>query len=101
MMKGGGGGGLMPLYLVSIPVSGYNTCFLYFDSSKKSFPHDIKTKSGLTKLYNQKVVSVQPVERPLAGLNNGKIANCCGNCKLKLEVKTSISAKKVVPRTLA
>ena len=84
----------MPLYLVSIPVSGYNTCFLYFDSSKKSFPHDIKTKSGLTKLYNQKVVSVQPVERPLAGLNNGKIANCCGNCKLKLGVKTSISGQK-------
>ncbi|CAB4017116.1 Hypothetical predicted protein, partial [Paramuricea clavata] len=63
-------------------------------SSKKSFPHDIKTKSGLTKLYNQKVVNVQPVERPLAGLNNGKIGKTAVGIANKLGVKTSISGQK-------
>ncbi|XP_028407093.1 uncharacterized protein LOC114529473 [Dendronephthya gigantea] len=38
-----------------------------------SFPHDIRTKSGLTNLYNKQVVSSQPVERPLDAFNGGRI----------------------------
>ncbi|KAK3104486.1 hypothetical protein FSP39_003271 [Pinctada imbricata] len=32
------------------------------------FPHDIKSKSGLTSLYNSRVVKVEEVERPLSGV---------------------------------
>ena len=57
-------------------------------------PHDIKTKSGLTKLYNKKVVSVQSIERPLAGLNKGKIGKLGVNLANILGIKTSISGQK-------
>ena len=40
--------------------------YLHF-RGEKSFPHDIKTKSGLTNLFSKPVVSSQAVERPLAG----------------------------------
>ncbi|XP_046854485.1 uncharacterized protein LOC124447557 [Xenia sp. Carnegie-2017] len=62
--------------------------------SSKGFPHDVKTKSGLTKLYNKKVVSVQRVERPLAGLNNGKIGVIGVKIANKLGIKTSASGYK-------
>lgn len=40
-----------------------------------SFPHDIKTQSGLTQLYNERVVSQEKVTRPLdssGGVFNSK-----------------------------
>ncbi|XP_028390697.1 uncharacterized protein LOC114515608 isoform X2 [Dendronephthya gigantea] len=63
-------------------------------SNKKSIPHDIKTKSGLTKLFNKKVVSVQPVEQPLGALNNGKIGKGFVKLANKMGIKTSISGQK-------
>jgi hypothetical protein len=68
--------------------------FLYSDNSRKSFPHDIKTKSGLTKLYNTEVVSVQPVERPLGGFKNGKFGKTAVGIANTFGVKTSISGQK-------
>ena len=59
-----------------------------------SFPHDIKTKSGLTKLFNKKVVSVQSVERPLGSLNNGNIGKDLVSKLNEYNVKTSISGLK-------
>ena len=31
-----------------------------------SFPHDVKTKSGLTSIYNEKVVHIEQMERPMS-----------------------------------
>ena len=42
---------------------------MYLFAVSFSLPHDVKTKSGLTKLYNKQVVKVQPVHRPLDGLS--------------------------------
>ena len=39
---------------------------------RSSFPHDIKTKSGLNNLYNQRVTRVEHVTRPMgssSGMN--------------------------------
>jgi hypothetical protein len=43
----------------------------WLSTSKPTFggPHDVKTKSGLTSLYNERVVSVDSVTRPLNGFN--------------------------------
>jgi hypothetical protein len=57
-----------------------------------SFPHDIKTKSGLTKLFNKKVVSVQSVERPLGGIGIPKKVVSFAN--KYTNIKTSISGQK-------
>jgi hypothetical protein len=61
---------------------------------EKSFPHDIKSKSGLTNLYNKRVVSSQAVERPLAGktdLRPGKTAIGAANA---FGITTSYSDQK-------
>lgn len=67
---------------------------LFLPSSSKSIPHDIKTKSGLTKLYNQKVTSVQSVERPLNIGKTGYISKPVQKVLNFFGVKTSISGKK-------
>lgn len=55
--------------------------------------HDIKTKSGLNQLYNKKVVSAQAVERPLSGLNGGKIGKFGVGIANSFGIRTSISRK--------
>nr|AAZ76262.1 mantle gene 8 [Pinctada fucata] len=49
-----------------------------FSSSRSSFPHDIKSKSGLNSLYNSRVTKVETFERPIRGMggikHNGVVA---------------------------
>ena len=60
-----------------------------------SFPHDIKTQSGLTSLYNSRVVSSQVVERPLAssGGSGGSFGSVRVGVANAAGVKTSMSGK--------
>ena len=37
-----------------------------------SFPHDVKTTSGLTSIYNEKVVRVELMERPMSSSDSKK-----------------------------
>ena len=37
-----------------------------------NFNHDVKTKSGLTSIYNEKVVHVQQMERPMSSSDGRK-----------------------------
>ena len=40
-------------------------------SNSGSFPHDVKTQSGLTSIYNEKVVSATRVTRPTGSFGPG------------------------------
>lgn len=37
-----------------------------------NFNHDVKTKSGLTSIYNEKVVHVEQMERPMSSSDGRK-----------------------------
>lgn len=65
---------------------------VYF-SGNKNFPHDIKTQSGLTTLFNERVISSQPVERPLKGPGGGKFGQGAIAAANFVGIKTSHSGK--------
>ena len=65
--------------------------FLFFRG--KSFPHDIKTQSGLTSLYNKRVVSSQAVERPLAASKGGQYGNTAMGAANAVGITTSYSGR--------
>ena len=66
---------------------------MFSSSGGRSFPHDIKTKSGLTQLYNQRVVSSQPVERPLNAFKGGQIGRTGVAAANAFGITTSYSGK--------
>ena len=59
----------------------------------KSFPRDIKTQSGLTNLYNKRVVSSQAVERPLAGPMRGQFGRAGIGAANAFGISTSYSGR--------
>jgi len=56
-------------YVYHVIIVNKKTVLLHFSSPPKTFPHDINTQSGLTALYNMRVVKATRYERPLQGLS--------------------------------
>ena len=76
------------------PISGHEINSLSpFPRGGKRFAHDIKTQSGLTSLYNKRVVSSQPVERPLAGPKGGEFGKAGIGAANMFGIKTSFSGQ--------